>query len=258
MNLTVLGGSAAGPNAGQGCSGYYVEAGGTRLVLDLGPGTLPELRRHADFRTLDAVVISHLHLDHTLDVGALRFALAYNPERPPAPVPLWLPPGGHAFLDRFAATFAEAGKAAAFFPSVFTVAEYDPAQPLIIGSARLTFAPTVHYVPCWAIRVSEDSGAGDLFYTADTGPTADLAGFASGARVVVAEATLLEATIEPFGGRGHLTAEEAAELARTADAETLVLTHLWEERGLEQYQARAATAFPRHIELARPGLSLSW
>ncbi len=258
MNLTVLGGSAAGPNTGQGCSGYYVEAGGTRLVLDLGPATLPELRRHTDFRTLDAVVISHLHLDHTLDLGALRFALAYNPERPPARVPLWLPPGGRGFLDRFAATFAETGKESEFFPNVFTISEYDPAQPLIIGSARITFAPTVHYVPCWAIRVADDSGAGDLLYTADTGPTAELAGFAAGARVVIAEATLLEPTPEPFESRGHLTAGEAAELARTAGAETLVLTHLWEERGREHFRARAATSFPGRIELAHPGLNLTW
>ena len=258
MRLTVLGGSAAGPNTGQGCSGYLVETGSTRLVLDLGPCTLPELRRHADFRTLDGIVASHLHVDHVLDLVALRFALAYNPQRPPGPVALWLPPGGRAFLDRLAHAFAEPGKAEQFFPSVFAIAEYEPARSLRVGDCRLDFAPTVHYVPCWAIRVADDSGAGDLLYTADTGPTAELAGFASGARVVIAEATLLEPTPEPFESRGHLTAGEPAALARTAGAETLVLTHLWEERGREHLRTRAATSFPGRIELAHPGLNLSW
>ncbi len=107
MRLTVLGGSAAGPNVGQGCSGYLLDVGSTRLVLDLGPGTLPELRRFADFRTLAGLVVSHLHVDHVLDLVALRFALAYNPVRPPGRLPLWLPPGGQDFLGGVAAALAE-------------------------------------------------------------------------------------------------------------------------------------------------------
>ena len=79
MRLTILGGSAASPNAGMGCAGLLVLTDRTRLVLDLGPGTLQELRRHTDFRTLDAVIVSHMHVDHVLDLLALRHALAYNP-----------------------------------------------------------------------------------------------------------------------------------------------------------------------------------
>lgn len=256
MKLTVLGGSAAGPNTGQGCSGYLVEVGATRLVLDLGPGTLPELRRHADFRALDAIVITHLHLDHTLDLGALRFALTYNPVKPERPTALWLPPGGRSFLDRFAATF-EPEDDGAFFAKAFAVEEYDPTRTLRIGDAQLSFAPTVHYVPCWAIRVS-DGAEGDLVYTADTGPAADLRGFADGAAVVVAEGTSLEPSPESFEERGHLTAAEAAELAGRAGAGTLVLTHLWEERGFDAYRTQAAAVFPGRIELARPGLEITW
>ncbi len=96
MRLTILGGSAASPNTGMGGSGLLVESGRTRLVLDLGPGTLQELRRHTDFRTLDAVVISHMHVDHVLDLLSLRHALAYNPIPAPVPVPVYLPPGGQS------------------------------------------------------------------------------------------------------------------------------------------------------------------
>ena len=69
MNLTVLGGSAASPNAGMGCAGLLVQTDRTRLVLDLGPGTLQELRRHTDFRMPDAVIVSHMHVDHVLDLA---------------------------------------------------------------------------------------------------------------------------------------------------------------------------------------------
>lgn len=259
MRLTVLGGSAAGPNAGAGCSGYLVDTGRARLVLDLGPGTLPELRRHADYRRLDALIFSHLHLDHVLDLLALRFALAYNPVPAPRPLPLWLPPGGLDFLARAATAFAEPTKAEAFFTDVFLPKEYDPARPLPVGGdATVTFAPTVHPVPCWAMRVTTGQPEGDLVYTADTGPNPDLAAFAAGAHVLVAEAAALAAPEDQSQERVHLTPEEAGALAREAGAQILIVTHLWEEHGLERARGRAQARFEGRTELARPGLRLEW
>lgn len=257
MKLTVLGGSAAGTNTGAGCSGYLVESPSTRIVLDLGPGTLLELRKHADFRRLDGIVISHLHLDHVLDLGALRFALAYNPIAPPRPIPLWMPPGGRRFLDRFAATFAESGNEAAFFSQVFAVDEYDPTRTLDIGDLVLRFMPTVHYVPCWAIRVSHSNGA-CAGYTADTGPATPLDEFLSGVHVLISEGTLIEPTAEPYETRGHLTAHEAGLLASAVGANTLVLTHLWEELDFAVYERQAGAAFDGRVLRASPGLRVEW
>ncbi|HLL49073.1 MAG TPA: MBL fold metallo-hydrolase, partial [Thermomicrobiales bacterium] len=158
MRLTILGGSAAGPNPGQGCSGYLVESEASKVVIDLGSGTLPELRRHVDFRIINAVVLSHLHLDHTLDVLALRYALAYNPVPPPRPLPLWLPPGGLEFLDRLAVALADDSEQSRFF-SVFNAREYDPGATLDIEDLQFRFQPTEHFVPCWAARVSNGNGA---------------------------------------------------------------------------------------------------
>lgn len=258
MRVTVLGGSAAGPNTGQGCSGYLVEADATRLVLDLGPGTLPELRRHADFRTLDGIVVSHLHLDHVLDLFALRFALAYNPRPAPRPFPLWLPPGGAVVLAQAAAAFVAPGEAARFFEEHFALREYDPASSLAIGGMRLSFAPTAHFVPCWAIRVAAPGTVAPLVYTADTGPAADLASFARGAGLLIAEATEVHPSPTPPAERGHMTAVEAGDLARHADAKTLLLTHLWEEHDPSRAQSQASRAFAGRIEVARPGFKLSW
>ena len=96
-------------------------------MLDLGPGTLPELRRHTDFRTLDGIIISHMHVDHVLDLLALRHALAYNPVPAPAPIPIWLPPGGREILDTAAAPFDACDEPGRFAATV-SVAEYDPAR----------------------------------------------------------------------------------------------------------------------------------
>lgn len=255
MDVTVLGGSAAGASPGQGCSGYLVEHAGTRLVLDLGPGTFPELRLHLDFRTLDAVVISHLHLDHMLDIFTLRYALAYNPIPAPAPIPVWVPPGGRQFLDDAARVFAGEAEAGAFY-DVFEIREYDPDTELLLGSLTLRFRPTVHFVPCWAIRVSSGRD-GDLFYTADTGPTADLLPLASGVGLVISEGTATPDHEQPLALRGHLTPEEAGILARDAGAQILLLTHLWAE--LDPFRAlhEAESAFGGPVVLASRGTHLT-
>ena len=259
MALTVLGGSAASVGTGQGCAGYLVASDTTRIMLDAGPGTLTQLRRHTDFRTLDAVVISHLHVDHMLDTIAMRFSLAYNPVKADWRVPLWLPPGGIALYDQLAAVFATDDAPEAFFRQVFAVNEYDPDEPLAIGDLTLTFAPTVHFIDCWAVRLHPADG-GDLFYSADTGPAADLAALAAGARVCVIEATTpagAESSL-PFDRRGHLTATEAGTMAATAGTSTLVLTHMFEEHNPSQSLAEASAVFTGEIVRAVPGVTVTW
>ncbi|MCA9861553.1 MAG: MBL fold metallo-hydrolase [Thermomicrobiales bacterium] len=255
MRLTVLGGSAASPNTGAGCAGFLVQCSDASVVLDLGPGTLQELRRHADFRTLSAVIVSHMHVDHMLDLIALRHALAYNPIPPPGPVPVWLPPGGAALLAQVTAPFDLCDDPGAFSSTV-TVQEYDPAHPLQIGDLEVRFQRTVHIVPAWAMRLCAPEG--DLGYTADGGPTSGWDDLLGGVRVLIAEATLLEPGERPMAQRGSLTATEAGELAHRCGAQTLLLAHLWEERGFEAARRQAASAYPGEIVLARPGVSLQW
>jgi ribonuclease BN (tRNA processing enzyme) len=256
MRLTVLGGSAASPNPGMGCAGLLLQTDRTRLVLDLGPGTLQELRRHTDFRTLDAVIVSHMHVDHVLDLLALRHALAYNPLPAPAPVPVWLPPGGAELLARANAPFDACDEPGRFAATV-NVAECDPARPLTIGDVVVTFAPAKHYIPAWAIRAQPSAGPA-LGYTGDTGPASWLAEFFAGVHILVAEATLLEPGDRPWNERGSLTAAEAGQLAAAAGVEILVLTHMWEEFGFAVYRTQATAVFPGQIEMAVPGLTLSW
>jgi ribonuclease BN (tRNA processing enzyme) len=98
----------------------------------------------------------------------------------------------------------------------------------------------------------------DLGYTGDTGPAAGLERFFAGVEVLVAEATLLEPGMEARDERGSLTATEAGALALAAGAETLVLTHMWEELGFAAYRARAAAVFSGRIEMASPGLTIDW
>ena len=254
MNVVVLGGSAAGPNTGAGCSGYLIMNDNTSVVLDMGPGTLPELRKHVNYRSVSAIVISHCHLDHILDLGALCYLVKYNPATMDRKIPLHVPPGGKALLDRWGPAFGHAHERE-FLDSVFDIAEYDPERSLDIESINIRFAPVVHPLTGWAMRVSTGV-SGDVGYTADTGPTADLAGFFHGVSLLVCEATEPDGVTDSPETRGHMTATEAGRLAMDSDAKALILTHIWEETGQDQAVQGAAVEFNGPIMIARPGLTV--
>lgn len=252
MKIVVLGGSAAGPNTGAGCAGFLVTEGETTIAIDLGPGTLPELRKHTDYRRLSGIVISHCHLDHILDLGALRYLALYNPVPMQRTIPLYVPPESSSFFAQWGAAMSDNG---AFFEPVLSLDEYDPASSLTIGELSIQFARTVHPVPAWAMRVS-GKRSGEFGYTADTGPTCDLSGFLQGVSLLVSEATEPADTMSPWEPRGHMTAAEAAHLAELAHVKALVLGHRWEELGLERAAQEAGAVFHGPIMVARPGLTV--
>jgi ribonuclease BN (tRNA processing enzyme) len=263
MKLTILGASAARPNGDDASSGYLVQSETTSIVLDCGSGVVSKLQAVRDPRLLNAVVISHLHSDHTLDLVALRYGLKYAPPGPVAPIPLYMPPNGADFLTRLGTVFAiGAEEHTDFWADTLAVREFgehlESGEPLIIGDLSLRFAPMRHYVPVWAIRVEELPTGRVLTYSADTGPAGPLADFAAGSDLLLCEATLLSQSPGSDPAHwGHLTATEAAEVAAAANVKHLVLTHLWEELGFEHYLADARAAFSGEVSRARSGLVLT-
>ena len=253
MRVTVLGGFAALTSSGAGCSGYLIRHGGTSIVADLGPGTLAELRRQVDVRGIDAVVVSHGHLDHVLDLGALHHLLSYSPAQLARKIPLYLPPGSTGQFALWArALYGSEGEG--MLDQTFVVSEFDPAGELTVGDVAIRFAATVYALQAWAMHFSTD-GAGSIGYTADTGPSASLGPLFDGVNVLVSEATLIDED-EPFETRGHLTAAEAGGLATGANAATLVLAHRWEESDGDVLKNEAARFFEGTILLATPGLTV--
>lgn len=253
MRLTVLGGAAASPNPGQGCASYLVQSADEQLVLDCGPDTLSVLRQHADFRQVRALLISHLHSDHTLDLVPYRYGLKYAPGPRGGRVPLWMPPGGRAFLGDLGSVFALGSERdMPFFDEVFDVAEYHPGQQLQLGRFTVSFHETQHFIPAWAMSLSADGQT--LVYGADTGPYPPLAAFAAHADLIVLEATMPENQQQSGERAGHLSASQAGRLAAEAGAGRLLLTHYWAELDPEGLMREAASQFPGEVLLARPGL----
>lgn len=253
IRITVLGGAAACPNPGQGCSAYLLETDGQRLLLDCGPDTLATLQEHIAIDELSGIIISHLHADHALDLVPLRYGLKYMPGLARRSVPLWLPPDGRAFLAGLATVLAHGEVAEDFFEEVFHITEYAPDQPLQLGELTIRFRPTRHYIPCWACRIETAGRA--IVYLADTGPFPELIPFTEKADLVICEGTYRDVPAGlPIELRGHLTAREAGTLAAAAGAGRLLLTHFWATLGVEALRQEAEDAFGRPVDVAAPGL----
>lgn len=260
MRLTVLGKSPAWQDAGGACSGYLVEDGETTVLIDCGNGVFGKLRDRCDYLDVDAVVISHMHADHTLDLVPYAYALTYSPRQQPLPVgphsgrevparpALHLPPEGGATLRGICSAWNCPG----LIENAFAMEEYDPDRSVAVGDLVFTFGLVPHYIPTYAIRVTRAGGDGPtITYGADCRPNDAIVAFAQGSDLLVLEATL--ARPERSGDRGHLTGVEAGDHARRAGASRLVITHIPDEIDQQLALEDAARAFGGPTELAAEG-----
>jgi ribonuclease BN (tRNA processing enzyme) len=244
MRVTVLGKSPSWQDADGACSGYLVEDGDTRLLLDCGNGVFGKLRAVADYTTVQAVVISHLHADHFLDLVPFSYALTYSPKRregAPRPV-LHAPPGAGEIFRRVVGAWGNED----LIEKAFDLREYEGTERLEAGSVGIRFGQVAHFVQTFAVELSGRSG-GRFVFGADTGPSDDLVAFAHGADVLMVESTLSEPD------EGHLTAVQAGEHAQRAHVGRLVLTHRTDELDPQAACEEASRAFDGPIEVAREG-----
>ena len=219
----MLGKSPAMPDVGGAHSGYLITHAGFTLLLDCGGGVFAKLRALADPAAVDAVLISHLHADHTLDLLPYAFALAQHLGGQPRRPALWAPPGSRSALGAFASVLGMEGQ----IEAGFVVSEYDPAQPLELGPLTVGLREVPHYIRAWGCDLRSDDGR-RLTFGADCGPNDAIVDLARGTDTLMLEAT--EGAGPHIGAdqRGHLTAAEAGELAGGAGAGRLLLTHYCE------------------------------
>ena len=260
MRITVLGKSPAWQDAGGACTGYLIQEDDLTLVLDCGSGVFGQLRRHVDYVDVDAVLITHLHADHFLDLVPFASALAYSPRQQPVPVPPWpgtdhparpalhAPPGADG---AFSGVCAASGMRAPHIADAFALREYDPSETLEIGPLRVRFCPVPHFIPTNAVEIVSTAGGGRLTFSADTGPSDALCDFAAGTDLLLIEAALPRP--ERSGPRGHLTPQEAGRHGARARVKRLVLTHISDELDPGWAVAEAEGAFDAPVEIAREG-----
>ena len=237
MELTVLGSSGSyGAPAGGACSGYLVRTARSALWLDCGNGTLANLQRHAAVEDLTAVVITHWHPDHCVDVYGLHVLLKYGLQR--AGVPLYAPEGTE---DRLG-TLVDGD-----WGGVYDWSAVGDGDAVTVHDCGLRFSRTAHPPPTMAVELSADGKR--LVYTADTGPDWSPEVFGPGADLVLSEATFQR---DNENSGVHLSARQAGERARAAQARRLMLTHLWPGLDPTASVVEGSEAFGREVLLAAP------
>jgi ribonuclease BN (tRNA processing enzyme) len=248
VRLTVIGmsGSYPGPDSPASC--YLVEqayAGGVfRVLLDLGNGALGGLQRHIELDQVDAVLFSHLHADHCLDLCGFYVVRKYMQGcAGTAPVPVYGPTGT---ADRMARAYdlpTDPG-----MRHEFDFREF-PAGGFTLGPLQIRTTRVAHPVEAYALRV--EAGGRSLVYSGDTGVCDPLVDLASGADLFLCEASFLEAPDNPPDL--HLTGRQAGEHATRAGAGRLVLTHIPPAVDSKQVLREAEGAFAGDVDLARVG-----
>jgi ribonuclease BN (tRNA processing enzyme) len=246
MELTIVGCSGSFPGPASPASCYLVTAEGFRLLVDLGNGAFGALQRYASGGDIDAVLISHLHADHCLDMCSYQVFRTYHPSGPLPRIPVYGPAGTPGRLNR-----AAAGDSGHSISDAFDFVTLAPGKTEI-GPFAVTAGHMNHPVETFGFRLAHGGRA--ITYSADTGPTDQLVSLAADADVLLCEASFVDGPGLPADL--HLTARQAGEYAARAGVGRLVLTHLVPWNGLDATEAEAASSFHGPMSLAVPGLML--
>jgi ribonuclease BN (tRNA processing enzyme) len=258
VHLRVLGKSPAWQDAGGACSGYLFEDDSSCLLVDCGSGVFGKLRSACDYADVDAVVITHLHGDHILDLVPFASGLTYAPRHQPVPVDGWpgtddpprprliAPPGARATFRNLCTA---AGMRERHIENAFQLFEYDPGEAVQVGELTIRFCPVPHFMPTNAVEVA--AAGARVTYSADSSPSDELCAFAQATDLLLIEATLPRPERE--GPRGHLTPGEAGEHGRRAGARRLVLTHISDELDHDWARREAERSFGGPVDVAAEG-----
>lgn len=247
MELTVLGTGTVAPSPERTAPAHWVTSGGVRLLLDCGAGMLHSAARHGvAWPTVTHVAITHFHPDHWGELPMLLFALRYGTEPPRSEALTVIGPVG---LETRMTVLAGALGDWVMEPGYgLTVVEVHAGESVPLdGNVVLEACKTPHTAESLAYAVRE--GGKRLVYTGDTGPSDDLARWARGCDLLLAECSLPDER----GIEIHLTPTTAGALARAANARRLVLTHFYPPIEGTDPASVAARAFGGPVTAARNG-----
>ncbi len=214
MHCDVLGATGSQPGRGRACSGYLVTSGDTTILVDCGFGVATALTGLMDPADLDAIIVTHRHLDHAIDLLGIWAVMRRDDVQVPVHaaeeveetvMAMVTPHRRDTFRKRLPITTLRSG------------------DELRFGPLKVAAHHSDHGVPTVSLRITDDAG-GVLAYSSDSAGGGDLLACARDADVFVAEASWQDG--EEQAGDGHMTAHRAGEVATEAGVGRLVLTHL--------------------------------
>ena len=243
MRLTVLGAGPAYTDR-EGASGacYLVSHGSTNLLLDLGQGSFPRIFPNLRPEALDAVIVSHLHPDHFIDLVPLRHYLRYE-LTPRRRVRVLGPSDLGGRLDALHATPGFSAEAL----ELATLGEGTHDVGRLVIEGRLV----THTDESYAIRVSRADGGPGMVYSGDCGRADDIAPLVRPGDTILSEASFGPGPVPP--GAIHLDSPAVGRLATATGAARVLLTHLQMGHDPDATVEACRAAYEGPVEMVWPG-----
>ena len=233
MILTIIGCYGAYPPPSGATSGYLIEDGDTKVLLDCGSGVLAKLQERVALSALDGVVLTHYHQDHCADLGCLQYAVMIDMQL------------GHRRKAFYAWGPGEVPRLT--YKHYCAGNSYAETPVFQIGSLSFHVTRNVHDVDCYTIKITDTQGT-TLVFTGDTAYFPELSDFSYGADCFICESSFYkeQAALAQY----HLTAEQAGHIAADARVKRLILTHLPHYGELEQLIIQAQSFYSGKISIA--------
>ena len=214
------------------------------MLVDAGNGSTGVLQRSIGLLDLDAIVISHLHGDHFLDLVTYTYARRYHPNGSPGTLPVY---GPSDIAEHIAGAFGR--PVGDLLSAVYDFHPQSGPGRISVGPFEVELGRVNHPVETYGMRIS--AGGKSLTYSADSGVSDELVKLARDADLFLCEASYLEGEDNPPDI--HLTGKEAGEHASRADVGRLLLTHLVPWGDSSRTLAEAEQVFKGDLALVETG-----
>jgi ribonuclease BN (tRNA processing enzyme) len=256
MKLIVLGSGTSLPHPQRVAAGFWLETKTGSVLLDCGAEAAHRMAEEKlDWPNLDAIWISHLHLDHCGGLASLLFATKHAPYTQARRKPLRI--FGCRGIGKLLHAIDDANRHRLFeqpFPVELREISADDTSDSdfeILPDLRARVYSTQHTNESLAIRFTEKTGV-SIVYSSDTGYDERLAEFAQGVELLILECSFWRN--KPTAK--HLELAEAIHLARLAEPRKLILTHLYNDWDGIDLESKAKELWPGETIAARDGLRL--
>lgn len=244
VKVTVLGSAGSHPGNGRACASYLISTGDNHLLLDCGNGSMINLVEAVDPARIDAVIISHLHPDHFVDLYGLHYALRFHPDGAKK-IDVYAPDGARELM-----TSILLGDSADSFTRHLPVHVAAAGDHFEIGPFDIELFAANHPIETLASRVTVDGRV--IAYSGDSDASENLLECAASADLFICDSTWLSQDA-PFPPGVHMTGTEAGQHAANAQAERLMVTHVYPRRDPEQVATDARSVYQGEVWVAVDG-----
>ena len=230
MKLTILGNNGPFPAAGGACSGYLIEEGSIKLLIDCGNGVLSNLLKFVKFEELDAIILTHLHSDHMSDMMVLRYAVQIKKAR--------------GLIKESVAVYAPEEPNEEYkkldIKDVFDLKPIKEGLVLNFDNLKITFSEMKHPVKCFGVAIN--NGERRFVFSGDTSMCDNIIEFSKNSDLLMLDSGLLDKD-KTSENVPHLTAKECGLVAKKAGAKKLLLTHFWPDYDVNELLEEAKENF---------------